>query len=174
MTRLCFFVILVLILTPACKRQEGVRVTETDERPATLTSVIHVADPQAVPQLLRGFHSVEQSAWRWTMQRFAVVLRPPAGATENGALLNLRLSVPEPVIDKLRTISLSAAIAGSTLAPESYTQPGEFTYTREIPPKLLAGEAVNVEFTLDKALPPSGADQRELGVVVASVGLESK
>jgi hypothetical protein len=33
---------------------------------------------------------------------------------------------------------------------------------------------VRVDFQLDKAMPPSGADQRELGLVALRVGLESK
>jgi hypothetical protein len=33
---------------------------------------------------------------------------------------------------------------------------------------------VKVDFQLDKAIPPSGQDQRELGVVVNSVSLEAK
>ena len=36
------------------------------------------------------------------------------------------------------------------------------------------GESVRVDFVLDKAMPPSGPDIRELGVVVISIGLESK
>ncbi|MGH9660366.1 MAG: hypothetical protein ACRD96_17585, partial [Bryobacteraceae bacterium] len=97
-----------------------------------------------------------------------------AGSAEKGALLTLKFSLPDPVIEKLKTVSLQATIAGSALPPESYTQSGEFTFTREIAPKLLAGEAVHVEFALDKSLPPTGGDQRELGVIVSSVGLEAK
>jgi hypothetical protein len=31
-----------------------------------------------------------------------------------------------------------------------------------------------VDFALDKALPPSGSDQRELGLVVSAVGFDPK
>ena len=39
-----------------------------------------------------------------------------------------------------------------------------------MPPNLLAGESVKVDFALDKALPPGASDQRELGLVVSAVG----
>jgi hypothetical protein len=39
---------------------------------------------------------------------------------------------------------------------------------------VFTGETVRVDFQLDKAMPPSGADRRELGIIVLSIGLESK
>jgi hypothetical protein len=39
---------------------------------------------------------------------------------------------------------------------------------------LIQGNAVRVEFHLDKSMPPAGGDARELGIVARSVGLESK
>ena len=39
---------------------------------------------------------------------------------------------------------------------------------------LLAGGSVRVDFQLDKSMPPSGADLRDLGVVVLSAGLGLK
>lgn len=164
-----------LILAGGCKRKEKIRVAQTDEEaPTGLSSVVHVADPKAAPQLLKGFYPVEQNSWRWTAGKFSVALRPPKDAAAKGATLLLKFSVPEPVIAKLKTVALSGSVAGKALSPESYTQAGEFTYSRDVDPKQLAGPAVNVEFTLDKFLPPSDSDQRELGVVVTSIGFEAK
>ena len=53
-------------------------------------------------------------------------------------------------------------------------KPGQYTYTRDVAPNLLGSEAVRIDFQLDKSLPPSSADARELGVIVASVGLDAK
>ena len=88
--------------------------------------------------------------------------------------MNLLLTVPDPTIAKLKTIALSATIGGTMLPPETYTQPGQYTYTRDVAPNLLTSEAVRIDFQLDKALPPGSADARELGVIVASVGLDAK
>ena len=139
-----------------------------------LASVVHVADPRVSAQLVSGFYGIEGNAWRWTAGKFTVLLRPPRGAAQNGAMLQVKFSVPDPVIARLKTVSLSASVAGTKLPPETYTQAGEFTYSRELPAAALAGDAVKVDFALDKAIPPGAVDQRELGVVVTTVGLEPK
>jgi hypothetical protein len=177
--RLRVFVILLAAAcaaaAPGCKRKQKIQVVETEEEPeAGLVSTVHVADPAAGQQLLKGFHGVEQGAWRWTMGKFSVLLRPPRTAPAKGALLQLKLAVPDPVIDKLKSVTLSATVNGVALAPETYAQPGEYTYTRDVPARALQGEAVQVDFALDRFLAPGVADARELGIVVSMVGLEPK
>ena len=39
---------------------------------------------------------------------------------------------------------------------------------------LLAKDAVTIDFDLDKSIPPSAADSRDLGIVVTSIALETK
>ncbi len=164
----------LLLTGPACKRKEPVRVQSTEEEPPQLATTVHVADPRSAAQLVSGFYSVEQNAWRWTAGKFSVVLRTPRDAAQKGAVLNLRFSVPEPVIAKLNTIALSAKADGVALPPESYTQAGEVTYTREIPAGVLTRDAVRIDFALDKSLAPGTIEARELGVIVTSVGLDPK
>ena len=55
---------------------------------------------------------------------------------------------------------------GSALPPETYTTAGDYFYVREIPASLLTGDSLRVDFQLDKAMPPSSADIRELGIIV--------
>ena len=167
------FTLILFAALPGCRRKD-VSVQQTDEEGPRMSSMVHAGDPHSDTQLVTGFYGVEQNAWRWTAQHFSVVLRPPAGASQKGATLNLQLSVPDPVISKLKTIALSATINGVMLPPESYTQSGQFTYTRDVEPNLLTGEAVKIDFALDKALPPSGTDSRELGVIVNVVSLDPK
>jgi hypothetical protein len=157
----------------ACKRHRRVTVQTEEEAPA-LATVLHVADPQAAAQLVSGFYGIEQNSWRWTAGKFSVMLRPPRTATVKGATLQLKFTVPEVVIAKLKALSLSAAVSGTPLSPESYTQAGEFTYSRDVPASLLAGESTKVDFSLDKTMPPTATDQRELGVIVTTVGLNPK
>ena len=173
--RWCCSVLLVsLAFAPlGCKRKQAVVQPAGQEAPRT-ASTIHMGDPQMAPQLIGGFYGIEQNAWRWTGRRFSLALRPPFGAAQKGATLQLRLTVPPVIVEKLKTVSLSATINGSALPPETYTQAGDYTYTREVAPALLAGESVRVDFQLDKSMPPSGADQRDLGLVVLSAGLELK
>src|SRR5262249_13842292 len=116
-----------------CRRRERkIRIQQTDEDTATMASVIHMGDPKAQPQLLKGFYNIESNTWRWTAGKFAVALRPPRNASVRGATLHFKFVLPEAVLDKIKTTSLSATVSGTTLSPESYTQPGEFDYSREV------------------------------------------
>ena len=165
----CSVLLVTLALAPlGCKRKQAGQVAPR------MASTVHMGDPDTATQLVSGFYGIEQSAWRWTGRRFSLMLHTPTGAAQKGATLQLRLTVPPVVLEKLTTISLSATIGGSTLAPETYTQAGEYSYTRDVAPALLAGDSVRVDFQLDKSMPPSGADARDLGVVVLSAGLELK
>ncbi len=157
-----------------CKRKDTVAVEKTDEGPH-MASIIHTGDPQSDPQLVTGFYDIEEHSWRWTAQRFAVVLHPPEGGAQRGATLTVQFAIPDAVINKLKTISLSGMIGSTPLSPETYTQPGPYMYTRDVPANLLSADAVRVDFQLDKALPAgTNGDRRELGIIVSSVGLEAK
>jgi hypothetical protein len=162
------------LIASGCGKRDHIPVGQTEEEAPRMATMLHVADPRAEQQLVAGFHAIEQNSWRWTENHFSVKLRPPRDAALKGAILQLKFNVPEAVVNKLGAIALEAAIDGTALGKESYTQPGEFTYSREIAPKLLAGEAVQVDFAVDKYLPPSESDARKLGVVVTAVGFEIK
>jgi hypothetical protein len=167
-----------LALAPAgCNREHRVTIKETvEEAPGTTGTamVIDMGDPKQERQLVSGFYNIEANSWRWTAKDFTVSLRPPAGSAAQGATLIFALSIPQPIVDRLKSVTLSAFVNGTALAPETYARQGQFEYRRGVPPNVLKGRAVRVEFHLDKSMPPSGGDARELGVVARSVGLESK
>lgn len=166
--------ILSLAMAPvACKRHKRVTVQTIEESPA-LASVVATADPHLASQLVSGFYGIEQNSWRWTSGRFSVVLRPPRSAAVQGATLQLKFAIPDVAMAKAKGMSLSAYVNGTALAPESYTQAGQFTYTRDVPAALLTGDVAKVEFAVDKTMPPTASDKRELGVVVSLVGFEPK
>ena len=91
-----------------------------------------------------------------------------------GAKLVLRLAVPDVVIQKLGPVTLSARAGDTALEPETFAQPGNHVYERPVPAEVMIGDAVTVEFALDKALAPGQADQRELGIIVTAVGFEPR
>jgi len=167
-----------LALGPAgCNREHKVTVRETVEEAPGKTGIsmaINMGDPKQEKQLVSGFYGIEANSWRWTAKDFTVNLRPPTGSAAQGATLLFALSIPQATVDRLKSVTLSAAVDGTALPPETYTHDGQYEYKRDVPPDLLKGSAVRVEFHLDKAMPPAGADARELGVVARSVGLESK
>jgi hypothetical protein len=158
----------------ACKRREKVRVEPVDENSPEFASSIHVADPQSAHQLARGFHPVEQNAWRWTEGSFAVALAVPPAADREGGRLILQFSVPEAVINRLETITLTARIGGQTVGSSTYDSAGEVRFESDVAPELLKAEVVTVEFQLRKFLAAGTVDQRELGLVVSSATLETK
>jgi len=59
------------------------------------------------------------------------------------------------------------------LEPETFTTPGATIYARSLPAAAMAGDQVRADFTLDKWMPPSGQDTRELGIVVTVVALKN-
>jgi hypothetical protein len=167
----------VLIACPAgCGRNRS-NVNDTiEEAPGQRLekSMVKANEPAASKQLIKGFHEVEQGSFRWTMGQFSVTLRPPFDADERGAKLILNFGIPEPVIQKLTSMKLSASVDGLALPGETYTRHGAYVYSRDVPAQALVKRVVTVSFTLDKCLPPSDADRRELGVVVTAVGFEGK
>jgi hypothetical protein len=163
-----------LVLAPVGCKTKKVAVQATEEEAPRMASAVSMGDPKAEAQLINGLYGVEAGAWRWTAKQFTLVLRPPTGSAEKGGKLQLKLTVPPVVIEKLKAVALSATVNGSKLAPESYTQAGDYLYTREIPASALTAESVKIDFVLDKAIPPSGGDQRELGIILLNASLESK
>jgi hypothetical protein len=170
----CAILVSIMVIVPAgCKRHKRVTVLTTEEAPL-MASVVATADPHAATQLLSGFYGVEQNAWRWTAGKFSVLLRPPRTASVSGAVLQLKFTIPGVSMAKLKTMTLSAYVNGTPLAPQTYTQAGEFIYSRDVAANLLAGDVVRVDFSLDKTMQPIPPDIRTLGVVATMVGLQPK
>jgi hypothetical protein len=165
--------LLALIAAPGCryKRHREERAAINDGEPVSL---LNVADPRADFQLTKGFWAIEGGSWRWTMKNFIVTLRPPAGSPEKGATLELKLTIPDVMFNRVGAMTVDAHLIGQDLGPEKYTAAGEYTYRRDVPAALLGAPAVALDFSVDKGLPPSGQDTRELSLVVSSIGLLPK
>jgi hypothetical protein len=138
-----------------------------------LASTIHVSDKSTAGQLIRGFYSPEQNSWSWTAGKFTVALHPPAGAPEKGAWLVLDFVIPDIAFQKMKGVTVSATSDGAAVAPESFATPGKHTYRAAVPASALAKDSAQVDFSLDRVLSASEYG-RELGLIVTSVGLESK
>jgi hypothetical protein len=151
-----------------CRRKKKVKAREDG------LSVVNVADPADSAQLVRGFSNVEADAWRWSTSKFALVLRPPAGAAQNGAKLELNFTLHETVVNKLGPVTVSATVNGTPIASQTFSKPGDFLYSQEVPASALGADVVTVEFSTDKALEPSGQDKRELALIVKTIGLVAK
>ena len=134
-----------------------------------MQGVLMMGDPKVRPQLITGFHGVKP---------------PPGGgprAVHGGAAPAVGSARRAPAHRETHHSSVVigteenlAFAAGGEQPTETYTTAGDYFYVREIPASLLTGDALRVDFQLDKSMPPSGADIRELGIIVLSIGLESK
>ncbi len=158
----------------ACKRRRRRAEAQPELAPGTMLSELQMADTRAAVQLAKGFYDPEGNAWRWTQQRFSVVLAPPPGAAQRGAKLVFHFTLPEAEVSKLGPVTLSASVAGQDLPPQTYSAAGDYAFERNVPATLLAAQAVNVDFQTDKSLPPTGTDQRELGLVASSIALRAE
>jgi len=168
---------LALTLAPAgCNRKQKTKqpVYVVEEEKTPLSTVVHVADPKAASQLLSGFYDIEQGSWRWTGKKFSVLLAIPENVTQKKVSLVFKMAVPEPVIQQLKSVTVTATVNGVALPPETYRKPGEYVFTKDVDAKSLGGASAQVEFMLDKALAPAGNDSRELGLVATSVGFDWK
>lgn len=163
----------LLAALAGCKSKDRVTV-QTEEEAPRLATMLATNDPRAQAQLLSGFHGLEGNAWRWTAGHFAVMLRPPLGAGQSGAVLKFKFAIPEVVLKKVTSMTLTATVGGAKLDPETYTKAGDYTYTRDVPATALPGDSAKVEFAFDKFLPAGSVETRELAVIATSVGFEHK
>ena len=155
-----------------CKKDKKA-IQYVDEGGSQLASAVNVADPKTAIQLLRGFHDVENNAWRWTGPKFAVALRPPKGTGADGAKLFLEYAVPELFLQKVPKSTLTIMVSGKALEPEVITKAGASRLERAVPADLLKGDVINIDFALDQYLTAGQVDQRELGLIVSVVGLQA-
>jgi len=165
--------LVLLLALLACKREpKTVKVMTTENEGPLLASVVRTSDASQAPQLLNGFYGIENNSWRWTAKQFSVLLRPPMGAAQSGARLDLAFTIPQAALDRAKSLTLSASVEGVGLPSETYTRAGQCVYKRDVPASAITKDALRIQFSLDKSIPPAGADRRELGVIVASVALE--
>ena len=117
-------------------------------------------------ELLSGWHSAEAAGWRWTEQRFSARMDP---GSARPARIELRFFVPQALIERYGPVTLRASADGVPLPSQTYHESARFTYRASLEKTPSAGDKVQLDFWLDHALPPSEADERELGIVVAAL-----
>ena len=164
-----------LLLTPAgCKRKRRAPAVAAAESPSEPATMLGTADPRSALQLTKGFYEIENGGWRWSAKEFSAVLKPPPTGPQKGARLVLKFTVAEASITKLGPITLTAKVGSTSCREQRYDKPGQFEFKCDISAADLKDPMVLVDFALDKTLPATANDSRELGLVVAMVGFEAK
>jgi hypothetical protein len=121
-----------------------------------------------------GLYPAEQQGWRWTRQAFSIALAVPANGESKSTLLELSIYIPDALISRLGPVTLSAYTGELFLGSETYRTAGPAVFVRELAPELVTASRLTVDFALDKVLPGSPSDSRELGVIVSAVSLRSQ
>ena len=137
-------------------------VTVEGDARAFLLAKSRLAAPPCDYRLLRGWHHLEFDAWRWTERAFSFELSSPAPRPASN--LRFVFKLPEAVFAEASAVTLAVRVNGTPLAPGIYSTPGKQEYIGAAP-ALDAGVAI-VEFELDRAIGPTDADRRELGLLV--------
>ena len=109
--------------------------------------------------LLYGWHGIEGGSWRWTEHRFAVALDPAVAWR-----VTMTVAVPELLLERLGPLTLRALANGEELTRDRYEKTGRFDVIADVPAG--AGE---VQFEIDKCMPPDVADSRERAIIVAAI-----
>jgi hypothetical protein len=136
-------------------------------------SKIDISEVRTADQLLSGFYQLEDGAWRWTARAFSAALKPPDGAEQRGATLELQFFIPDSQIESLGPMTLSANTDGHVLDPETFSKGGTYVYSRKIPSEALATSLLPVRFSFDKAKEPFIGDGRELAAIVSRIELHT-
>jgi hypothetical protein len=149
---------------------EVIEIEPNTTHAVKLLSSLQTADPKASSQL-EGFYEIEDSRYRWTKRNFGMTLIVPDALTRATVQLDMQIYIPDAVIQKLGSIRISAQPNDHAIEPETFTQSGTFNYVRDLPADWLRVGPNRFNFQLDKSVPPSASDDRELGVIVIGASL---
>jgi len=123
-----------------------------------------VANRSNAIQILDGWNELEFGSWRWSTRRFSIrVPAPPPGAPST---VRFRFQVPPPLAAARPSFQMTVKVDGESLPPANYSSAGEHQYVSAVRPMLEPAAMRIVEIELDRAVGPTDADQRELGVLV--------
>jgi len=132
-------------------------------------SYLNMGDIRSKAQLTSGWFAIEDGAWRWMAKEGEAVLRVPAAGAP--ATFELLLYFPQDYMQRAGgPVTVSVMMNDKPLTEETYVQPGGYRLAKAVPQDLLTSSVVSVSIRLNRAIAPTGSDQRELGAVVQRLG----
>ena len=130
-------------------------------------SYLELGDLRSRPQLLSGWYSIEDGAWRWMAKEAEAVLLAPSGPLTFEMLL---FFPPDYMRRAGGPATVSVSLDDKPMYEKTYSQPGGHRVSSAIPQDLLASPATKVSIRVNRALPVTGSDQRQLAAVVERLG----
>jgi len=129
---------------------------------------LKMGDLRSKPQLVSGWYPIEDGAWRWMAKQAEVVLRTPADPAMS---FEMDLFFPPGYMQNAGgPVTVSVRVNGKPLTRRSYFAPGSYHLAAEVPAGLTSFPTSTVSIRLNRALPPSGSELRELGAIVTQLG----
>lgn len=133
---------------------------------------LRMKDP-GVESHLDGFYPVENGQWRWTRRIFAVTFDGSRPQGE-GAQLTLQIYIPDASIQRLGAMTLKAQLGGHPISSATYQAGGIYTFQSPLRSEWIHPGPMRIDFALDKALPATAPDNRELGIVVEDFSVKER
>ncbi len=115
-------------------------------------------------ELVTGFYEVEDTGWRWVSRQFSVRIDQPR------EVVTVRGYLPEVVLQELGPIRLGIQVNGRDVRSEVLSVAGAWTILRKLGEQGRTG--AEIQFTADKALPASDADDRERSLIISAIEFE--
>ena len=120
------------------------------------------------PLALLPWYPIEDGGWRWMGKQAQAVLRTPQ---ESPVDFELRLFFPKAHPQRAGgPVTVSVLLEDDLLVEKTYRSVGAYTIRQPVPPGSLPHPVTRVSTRLDRAVPPTGEDRRELGAVVLGFG----
>lgn len=136
--------------------------------PQPSVSAIDWTKPERSPRVLEGVYDDTGGAgWRWTAQKFSVLLDPPEKPTRP-AFLELDFSPPQELTGQ-GPVTLRVAVNGVALESKQYSKTGRRQETWEVPAAALAKAPARVEFETGRSFRAPNGEVRALIVLRAEL-----
>jgi hypothetical protein len=133
-----------------------------------LLSYLHLGDIRSRAQLVSGWYTIEDGAWRWMAPEAEATLRPLTG---QAVQFELQLFFPPDFMRRAGSpVTVSVMLNGKPFTSAMYFEPGGHTVAKRIPPELLGESPTHVSIRVNPYIPPSATDLRALGAVVQGLG----
>lgn len=155
----------LLLVSIGCRQARHPDPSLTVEEPEPLQAVIDATNPADEGQLLDGFHAPEAAGWRWSAPQFTIALGVPKELRGREARLEFELILPEAAAKDLEGLTIRAKAEDHELPAWRSPGPGTHRAVFPVPAAALREDGIIVDFTLDRFVPPQGADTRRLGVI---------